>query len=127
MEMQENKQGLLSKPIQIHDIKQGRVKPMTATRTLILDRDGVINHDAADFIKSADEWLPIPGSIEAIALASQAGWRVVIATNQSGVGRGLFDEFALAHMHEKLARLVEDAGAEAKGSHCTAKAGHFLP
>ncbi len=88
---------------------------MTATRTLILDRDGVINHDSADFIKSAKEWIPIPGSIEAIALASQAGWRVVVATNQSGVGRGLFDEFALAHMHEKLARLVEDAGGSVAG------------
>lgn len=82
---------------------------------LILDRDGVINHDSADFIKSAEEWIPLPGSIEAIAQASRAGWQVVIATNQSGLGRGLFDEFALAQMHEKLNTLVEQAGGTVSG------------
>jgi D-glycero-D-manno-heptose 1,7-bisphosphate phosphatase len=83
--------------------------------TLILDRDGVINHDSADFIKSAEEWIPLPGSIGAIAQASMAGWRVVVATNQSGLGRGLFDSYALAQMHGKLSDLVEEAGGKVEG------------
>ena len=83
--------------------------------TLILDRDGVINHDSADFIKSAEEWIPLPGSIEAIAQASKAGWRVIVATNQSGLGRGLFDSYALAQMHSKLSKLVEEAGGKVDG------------
>ena len=82
---------------------------------LVLDRDGVINHDSVDFIKSADEFVPLPGSILAIARAHHAGWKVVVATNQSGLGRGLFDDFALAQMHEKLISLVEDAGGEIEG------------
>ncbi len=57
----------------------------------MLDRDGVINHDSDQFIKSPDEWRPIPGSLEAIARLNHAGFRVVVATNQSGIGRGLFD------------------------------------
>ena len=60
-------------------------------KLVILDRDGVINFDSAQFIKSPAEWKPIPGSPEAIARLNQAGYRVVVATNQSGVGRGLFD------------------------------------
>lgn len=83
--------------------------------TLILDRDGVINHDSADFIKSAEEWIPLPGSIEAIAQASMAGWRVIVATNQSGLGHGLFDGYALAQMHGKLSDLVEEAGGKVEG------------
>ncbi len=82
---------------------------------LILDRDGVINHDSADFIKSEEEWLPLTGSIEAIARASKAGWQIVVASNQSGLGRGLFDEFALARMHEKFRQLVEEAGGTIEG------------
>ncbi|MGY8790083.1 MAG: D-glycero-beta-D-manno-heptose 1,7-bisphosphate 7-phosphatase, partial [Pseudomonadales bacterium] len=77
---------------------------------IILDRDGVINHDSDDYIKNEDEWIPIQGSIEAIALLSQAGFIVCVATNQSGLGRGLFDEFALARMHELLCTLVEEEG-----------------
>ncbi len=60
-------------------------------KLVILDRDGVINHDSDQFIKNPDEWKPIPGSLEAIARLTQADFRVVVATNQSGVGRGLFD------------------------------------
>ena len=82
---------------------------------LVLDRDGVINHDSVDFIKSADEFVPLPGSVLAIARAHHAGWKVVVATNQSGLGRGLFDEYALAQMHEKLITLAEDAGGEIEG------------
>lgn len=75
----------------------------------------MINHDSADFIKSAEEWIPLPGSIEAIARASRAGWRVIVATNQSGLGRGLFDSYALAQMHGKLSELVEEAGGSIDG------------
>ncbi|MCM5704663.1 D-glycero-beta-D-manno-heptose 1,7-bisphosphate 7-phosphatase [Larsenimonas salina] len=77
---------------------------------IILDRDGTINEDSASYIKSSDEWQPIPGSIEAIARLSQAGHTIAIATNQSGLARGLFDEAALAAMHTKMTALIEDAG-----------------
>lgn len=79
---------------------------------IILDRDGVINRDSDDFVKSADEWLPLPGSIEAIARLSQAGYAVAVATNQSGLGRGLFDLDDLEAMHTKLTELVAQAGGE---------------
>jgi D-glycero-D-manno-heptose 1,7-bisphosphate phosphatase len=77
---------------------------------IILDRDGVINEDSEAFIKSVDECVPIPGSIEAIARLSRAGYVVVVATNQSGIARGLFDEFTLAVIHQYLTDLVEEAG-----------------
>ncbi|CUA81503.1 MULTISPECIES: D-glycero-beta-D-manno-heptose 1,7-bisphosphate 7-phosphatase [Gulbenkiania] len=79
-------------------------------KLVILDRDGVINEDRDDFVKSSMEWVPLPRSIEAIANLTQAGWRVVVATNQSGLGRGLFDMHALNAMHEKMHRLVNQAG-----------------
>ena len=69
---------------------------------IILDRDGTINEDRDDFVKSAEEWVPIPGSLEAIARLNQAGWQTVIATNQSGLGRGLFDMAALNAIHTKM-------------------------
>ncbi|MBC7996132.1 MAG: D-glycero-beta-D-manno-heptose 1,7-bisphosphate 7-phosphatase [Rhizobacter sp.] len=69
---------------------------------IILDRDGTINEDRDDFIKSADEWVPLPGALEAIARLNHAGWHTVIATNQSGLGRGLFDMAALTAMHSKM-------------------------
>lgn len=71
-------------------------------KLVILDRDGVINFDSAQFIKSPAEWKPIPGSPEAIAKLNQAGYRVVVATNQSGVGRGLFEMAALNAIHDKM-------------------------
>lgn len=79
-------------------------------KLIILDRDGVINHDSDAFIKSPDEWLPIPGSTDAIARLSRNGWRVVIATNQSGVGRGMFSMNTLNAIHAKLRREVVAAG-----------------
>jgi D-glycero-D-manno-heptose 1,7-bisphosphate phosphatase len=81
-------------------------------KLLILDRDGVINHESPDFVKSADECVPIDGSIEAIARLHQAGYTVVIATNQSGLARGKFDLDDLEAMHEKITQLVEAAGGE---------------
>jgi len=64
-------------------------------KLVILDRDGTINHEREDYIKSADEWVPLPGALDAIARLNHAGWHVVVATNQSGIGRGLFDMVAL--------------------------------
>ena len=79
-------------------------------KLIILDRDGVINHDSDAYIKSPDEWRPIAGSLEAIARLGKAGYRVVVATNQSGVGRGLFDLATLAAIHTKMHRAVIAAG-----------------
>ncbi|HNQ76708.1 MAG TPA: D-glycero-beta-D-manno-heptose 1,7-bisphosphate 7-phosphatase [Pseudothauera hydrothermalis] len=79
-------------------------------KLIILDRDGVINYDSEQFIKSPDEWRPIPGSLEAIAKLNQWGWRVVVATNQSGVGRGLFGMDTLNAIHEKMVKTLAQAG-----------------
>ena len=81
-------------------------------KLIILDRDGVINIERADFVKSADECVPIDGSIDAMARLHQAGFTLVIATNQSGLARGKFDLDDLEAMHEKLTGLVEEKGAE---------------
>ena len=77
---------------------------------VILDRDGVINRDSAAFVKTLDEWRPLPGSIEAIAALSKAGFTVAVASNQSGLARGLLDRKALRAMHRKLRRLVAAHG-----------------
>lgn len=83
----------------------------TATMNLlILDRDGTINEEREDFVKSADEWVPLPGALEAVARLNQAGWHTVIATNQSGLGRGLFDMAALNLMHLKMNKMLATAG-----------------
>lgn len=79
-------------------------------KLIILDRDGVINVDSAQFIKSPAEWKPIPGSLEAIGRLTQAGWRVVVATNQSGIGRGLFDMDTLNAIHDKMHKAVTASG-----------------
>lgn len=79
-------------------------------KLVILDRDGVINFDSAQFIKNPAEWKPIPGSLEAIAKLTQAGYRVVVATNQSGVGRGLFDMNTLNQIHEKMHKALFTVG-----------------
>ncbi len=79
-------------------------------KLVILDRDGVINFDSAQFIKNPAEWKPIPGSLEAIARLNQHGYRVVVATNQSGVGRGLFDMDMLNQIHEKMHKALFTIG-----------------
>ena len=79
-------------------------------KLIVLDRDGVINFDSDQFIKSPDEWKPIPGSLEAIARLTQLGYHIVVATNQSGVGRGLFDMDTLNAIHEKMSKMVAQAG-----------------
>jgi D-glycero-D-manno-heptose 1,7-bisphosphate phosphatase len=80
-------------------------------KLIILDRDGVINHDSDQFIKSPEEWVPIPGSLEAIARLNQAGYRVVVATNQSGIGRGLFEMPTLNAIHDKMHKACALVGA----------------
>ena len=81
-------------------------------KLIILDRDGVVNHDSPEYIKSVDEWIPIDGSIDAIARLHKNGFTVVVATNQSGLARGKYDLDDLEAMHEKLTQLVEEQGAE---------------
>ncbi len=80
---------------------------MPTNRIVILDRDGVINQDSDAFVKHVDEWIPIDGSIEAIVSLKQAGYWVGIASNQSGIGRGLFERTALNAMHEKMNALLK--------------------
>ena len=84
-------------------------------KLVILDRDGVINEDSDAYIKSVAEWQPIPGSLEAIARLSQAGWRIFIASNQSGIGRGLFDYDALFAIHARLHQAVTGLGGHLDG------------
>jgi D-glycero-D-manno-heptose 1,7-bisphosphate phosphatase len=84
---------------------------MASKRLVILDRDGVINHDSPTYVKSVKEWQPIRGSLDAIAKLNQAGFRVVVATNQSGVGRKLFTLEALSQIHEQMTRSLSAHGA----------------
>ena len=77
---------------------------------IILDRDGVINYDSDEYIKSPEEWLPIPGSLDAIAQLNRCGFRVFIATNQSGIARGYYDLDTLDLIHEKLMRELAAVG-----------------
>jgi len=79
-------------------------------KLIILDRDGTINHDSDQYIKSPAEWKPIAGSLEAIARLAQSDWRVVVATNQSGIARGLFDTATLNAIHAEMHRSVSQAG-----------------
>ena len=79
---------------------------------VLLDRDGVINIDSDDYIKSPDEWEPISESLEAIALLNQQGYKVIVITNQSGIGRGYYDEATLAKIHHKMDQMVKDKGGE---------------
>ena len=85
---------------------------MSGAKTVILDRDGVINFDSPQYIKSAAEFLPIPGSIEAIARLYKEGFKIYVATNQAGLAKGKFEQEALDAMHRKLNTLVNEAGAK---------------
>lgn len=81
-------------------------------KLIILDRDGVINQDSDAFIKTQEEWIPIPGSLEAIARLNRAGYRVVVATNQSGIARGLFNIVTLNAIHQKMHAAARMVGAD---------------
>lgn len=76
----------------------------------MLDRDGVINHDSKDYIKSPDEWIPMPDSFKAISLLTKAGIKVGVATNQSGIGRGYYTEATLSLIHEKMVKGAQNVG-----------------
>lgn len=89
--------------------------PNSGAGLVILDRDGVINEDSGEFIKSAAEWRPIPGSLEAIALLHRSGFEVAVVTNQSGVGRKLFTEDTLGEIHRRMIAAVEQAGGRLAG------------
>jgi D-glycero-D-manno-heptose 1,7-bisphosphate phosphatase len=82
----------------------------SAVKLVILDRDGTINEDSDDYVKTPEEWQPMPGALEAIARLNHAGWHVVIASNQSGLGRGLFDVSTLNAMHAKMHKLLAAVG-----------------
>jgi D-glycero-D-manno-heptose 1,7-bisphosphate phosphatase len=79
-------------------------------KLIVIDRDGVINEDSDDYIKSPDEWIPVPGSLEAIALLNHAGYIVTVATNQSGLSRGYFDLKTLSAMHRKMESMLFELG-----------------
>jgi D-glycero-D-manno-heptose 1,7-bisphosphate phosphatase len=80
-------------------------------RLVVLDRDGTLNEEPEDFLRSADDWTPLPGALEAVARLNQQGWRVVIASNQTGLGRGLFDVATLNEVHARMHKLMAQAGA----------------
>jgi D-glycero-D-manno-heptose 1,7-bisphosphate phosphatase len=84
-------------------------------KLVVIDRDGVINEDSDEYIKSPEEWIPIPGSLDAIARLNHAGIRVVVATNQSGIGRGLFTAEDLNQMHAKFQRALARIGGHVDG------------
>jgi D-glycero-D-manno-heptose 1,7-bisphosphate phosphatase len=84
-------------------------------RLVMIDRDGVINEDSAEFVKSVAEWRPIDGSLDAIAALTRAGWLVTVVTNQSGIGRGLYDEATLAAIHRHMCERVRAVGGELVG------------
>jgi len=85
------------------------------TRLILLDRDGVINFDSPNYIKDADEWVPIPGALAAIARLQAAGYRVAVCTNQAGIGRGILTTAALGRIHDKLRAWLAQHGAVLDG------------
>ncbi|BAO81680.1 histidinol phosphatase and related phosphatase [Serpentinimonas raichei] len=79
-------------------------------KLIVIDRDGTLNHDPEDYLRSPDDWLPLPGALEAVARLNEAGWRVVVATTQSGLGRGLFDIATLNDIHTRMHKTLAQAG-----------------
>ncbi|MEQ8484276.1 MAG: D-glycero-beta-D-manno-heptose 1,7-bisphosphate 7-phosphatase [Pseudomonadales bacterium] len=84
-------------------------------RLILLDRDGVINLDSPAYIKDADEWVPIPGALEAIARLKRAGWLVGVCSNQAGIGRGILTEAGLQRVHRRMAQRLAEHGAALDG------------
>ena len=87
----------------------------SSSKLVILDRDGVINEDRDDYVKSVDEWIPLPGSLEAIALLNQAGYQIALATNQTGLSRGYFTIIDLHALHSKMEALLKPLGGHIDG------------
>ena len=85
---------------------------MNEPKIIVLDRDGVINYDSDDYIKTVDEWIPLPGSMEALGLLTKAGYQIAVATNQSGIARGYFTVETLNAMHEKMSKLAAEHGGK---------------
>lgn len=83
-----------------------------AEKLIVLDRDGVINYDSDNYIKTVDEWIPLPGSMEAIGKLTQAGYKIAVATNQSGISRGYFSVETLNAMHDKMIKLANEHGGK---------------
>lgn len=79
-------------------------------KIVILERDGTLNHDSSEFITSPDEWTPLPGALDAIARLNHAGFHVVVATNQPGLGRGLFDVVTLNAIHARMHKMLAAVG-----------------
>lgn len=82
-----------------------------ADKLIVLDRDGVINYDSDDYVKTEDEWIALPDAMQALGKLTQAGYKIAIATNQSGIARGYFSEDTLAAMHTKMTTLASEEGA----------------
>jgi D-glycero-D-manno-heptose 1,7-bisphosphate phosphatase len=97
------------------DALTGTPAPPRPAPVVVLDRDGVINHDSPDFIRTPDQWVPIAGSLEAIARFTRAGWLVFVATNQSGLGRGLITPADYAAINARMTAGVEAAGGRLAG------------
>jgi D-glycero-D-manno-heptose 1,7-bisphosphate phosphatase len=91
------------------------MNPLGNPKLIILDRDGVINEDSDEYIKTPDEWIPIPGSLEAIAALNRAGYQVVVATNQSGLARGLYTETMLKQIHDRMQQQLAAVGGHFDG------------
>ena len=83
-----------------------------AEKLIVLDRDGVINYDSDNYIKTVDEWVPLPGSMEAIGKLTKAGYKIAVATNQSGISRGYFSVETLNAMHDKMIKLAAQHGGK---------------
>jgi D-glycero-D-manno-heptose 1,7-bisphosphate phosphatase len=83
-----------------------------SNKLIVLDRDGVINYDSDGYIKTVDEWIPLPGSMEAIGKLTQAGYKIAVATNQSGISRGYFSVEILNAMHDKMTKLAGEHGGK---------------
>lgn len=79
-------------------------------RLVILDRDGVINEESDAYVKSVDEWIPVPGSLEAIVRLNAAGYHTALATNQAGVARGLLTEAELGAIHRHIDAVLDGMG-----------------
>jgi len=88
------------------------MRTRAAMKLLLLDRDGVINQDSDDYIRSPEQWLPLPGAISALARLSRAGWTLAIATNQSGIARGYYDSACMEAIHTRLRALVAAEGGQ---------------